>query len=163
MKITNAANEQLTFTHPTQADWQHHSFCLFAGPLERDAAGFAQNRLSPFSPESWTARQQELQYLLGWRLLHAKGEMAVGDQLTGVSIIGSEFHGKILGETKVGETMAIRPQISGRGWVTGTHQHMLDPAIHGPKATALAIPGRVTNEILTLEKLIWAEAAGIVR
>ncbi len=54
--------------------------------------------------------------------------MAVGDRLTGVSIIGSEFHGTILGETTVGDLPAIRPQISGRAWVTGTHQHMLDPS-----------------------------------
>ena len=66
-------------------------------------------------------------------LLHAKGEMAVGDQLPGVSIIGSEFHGKILGEKMVGETTAIRPQISGLGWFTGTHQHMLDPGDPWPE------------------------------
>jgi proline racemase len=39
VKITNAANAQLTFNHPTQAEWRHHSFCLFAGPLERDTVG----------------------------------------------------------------------------------------------------------------------------
>jgi proline racemase len=71
-------------------------------------------------------------------LLHAKGEMAVGDRLTGISIIGSEFHGKILGETKVGETPAIRPEIRGRGWVTGTHQHMLDPSDPWPEGYRLA-------------------------
>ena len=43
-------------------------------------------------------------------LLHAKGEMAVGDQLTGVSIIGSEFHGKILGE----KWSAKQPQFNHR-------------------------------------------------
>ena len=61
-------------------------------------------------------------------LLHAKGEMGLQDRFTGVSIIGSEFIGKILGETQVGDIPAIRPQISGRAWITGTHQHMLDPA-----------------------------------
>jgi len=50
-------------------------------------------------------------------LLHSNGEMAVGDLLNGVSIIGSEFHGKILGTRQVGSLHAIRPQISGRAWV----------------------------------------------
>src|SRR5699024_10509964 len=27
VRITNAANEQLTFFHPEQPDWRHHSFC----------------------------------------------------------------------------------------------------------------------------------------
>ena len=60
-------------------------------------------------------------------ILHARGEMKTGDQLTGISIIGSEFQGRILGETTVGGLRAIRPEISGRAWLTGIHQHMLDP------------------------------------
>ncbi|MCV6598532.1 MAG: proline racemase family protein, partial [Mangrovicoccus sp.] len=28
---------------------------------------------------------------------------------------------------KVGDRAAIIPEISGRGWITGVHQHMLDP------------------------------------
>ena len=31
VKITNAANEQLSFVHPLNPDWRHHSFCLFCG------------------------------------------------------------------------------------------------------------------------------------
>lgn len=27
----------------------------------------------------------------------------------------------------MGDRPAIRPEISGRGWITGIHQHMLDP------------------------------------
>lgn len=58
-------------------------------------------------------------------LLHAKGRMSVGDRFTDISIIGSEFHGQILDDIKVGDLNAIRPQISGRAWITGPHQHML--------------------------------------
>ncbi|MFT6775300.1 MAG: proline racemase, partial [Paracoccaceae bacterium] len=35
VRITNAANAQLRFHHPENAEWDHFSFCLFAGPLER--------------------------------------------------------------------------------------------------------------------------------
>ncbi|MCH1469813.1 MAG: proline racemase family protein, partial [Planktomarina sp.] len=27
----------------------------------------------------------------------------------------------------VGDKLAIIPEITGRAWITGTHQHMLDP------------------------------------
>lgn len=47
-------------------------------------------------------------------LLHSTCEMAVGDRSNGVSIIGSEFHGKVLGTTQVGSLHAIQPQTSGR-------------------------------------------------
>ena len=59
--------------------------------------------------------------------LHAKGEMTSGQTLDAVSIIDSRFRGTIANVTTVGETSAIVPQISGRAWITGTHQHMLDP------------------------------------
>jgi len=60
-------------------------------------------------------------------LLHAAGQMQVGETFTARSIIGSEFHGKIAGTTTVGDRPAIIPEITGRAWITGTHQHMLDP------------------------------------
>ena len=39
VRITNAANAALGFTHPGNPDWRHISFCLFAGPVERTADG----------------------------------------------------------------------------------------------------------------------------
>ena len=36
MKIAAAANAQLGFTHPENADWNHVSFCQFAGPLAHE-------------------------------------------------------------------------------------------------------------------------------
>ena len=53
--------------------------------------------------------------------------MKTGDRFIGRSIIGSEFHCRIEAETHVGERAAIVPSLSGRAWITGTHQHMLDP------------------------------------
>ena len=53
--------------------------------------------------------------------------------LTQVSLIGSTFSGRILGATTVGDTPAILPEISGRGWITGIHQHMLDPTDPWPE------------------------------
>ena len=133
VRITNAANEQLTFRHPIQPEWRHHSFCLFAGALERRSDGLRSKSIVSIQPGKLDRSPTGTAVSARMALLHATGEMKVGESLTGVSIIGSEFHGKILGETKVGAIEAIRPQISGRGWVTGTHQHMLDPSDPWPE------------------------------
>ena len=138
VKITNAANEQLRFQHPLQPDWRHHSFCLFAGTLERGPDGLRAKSIVSIQPGKLDRSPTGTAVSARMALLHAKGEMKVGDSLTGVSIIGSEFQGKILGETKVGDISAIRPQISGRGWVTGTHQHRLDPSDPWPGGYRLA-------------------------
>ena len=60
-------------------------------------------------------------------LLHASGEMTDADVYEAVSIIDSCFEGRIVGTMQVGDMAAIRPEISGRAWITGSHQHMLDP------------------------------------
>jgi trans-L-3-hydroxyproline dehydratase len=39
MKITKAANDQLGFTHPTNPEWNHISFCQMTMPVERRGDG----------------------------------------------------------------------------------------------------------------------------
>ncbi len=59
--------------------------------------------------------------------LHARGLLAVGEEFVNESFIGSRFVGRILGESTVGGRPAILPSITGRAWVTGTAQYLLDP------------------------------------
>jgi proline racemase len=127
VKITRAATEQLGFHHPDHPDWTHLSFCLFAGPLEDTGSGLRAKSVVSIEPGKIDRSPTGTAISARMALLHRQGHMQVGDRLTGVSIIGSEFHGTILGETSVGGIPAIRPEISGRAWITGTHQHMLDP------------------------------------
>jgi proline racemase len=58
---------------------------------------------------------------------HARGNIAVGQEIVNESFIGSRFGARILGETTVGDRPGILPSITGRAWVTGTAQYMLDP------------------------------------
>ncbi|UCI06076.1 trans-3-hydroxy-L-proline dehydratase [Mesorhizobium sp. B1-1-8] len=127
VRVTDAANEQMAFFHPDRPDWRHHSFCLFAGAIARDGNRLLAKSVVSIKPGKLDRSPTGTAVSARMAILHAKGEMAVEDCFTGVSIIGSEFHGKILGTTNVADTPAIRPQISGRGWITGIHQHMLDP------------------------------------
>ena len=72
-----------------------------------------------------------------YAVIAAKGDMHVGDEIEATSIIGSTFTGKIIATTEVGHYPAIVPEISGRGWVTGIHQHMLDPTDPWPEGYKL--------------------------
>ncbi len=60
-------------------------------------------------------------------VLHARGQLAVGETFIHKSIIGSEFVNHIRGTTKVGEYDAVLPTVKGRGWITGYKQVVLDP------------------------------------
>lgn len=127
IKITNAANEQLGFSHPENPDWNHISFCLFAGAMETVQNGFKARSAVTIQPGKIDRSPTGTAVSARMAVMHARGQMLEGQTFTATSIIGSTFTGKIVGTSKVGETAAIIPEISGRGWITGIHQHMLDP------------------------------------
>lgn len=59
--------------------------------------------------------------------LHARGELALHTDFVNESFIGSRFTGRLIDSLEVGSYAAVIPQITGRAWVTGTAQYMLDP------------------------------------
>lgn len=138
VRITNAANDQLTFTHPENPDWTHFSFCLFAGPIDRDGHQLSTTAAVAIQPGKIDRSPTGTALSARMALLHAADEMHIGDTLVQQSIIGSEFHGQILGVAEAGGVPAIIPEISGRAWITGTHQHMLDPDDPWPEGYRLS-------------------------
>lgn len=128
VRITNAANDQLGFSHPENPDWSHISFCAFCGPVSRDHDGLSGRSAVAIQPGKVDRSPTGTAVSARMALMHARGQMQVGERFVARSIIGSTFTGEILGTAQVGDRPAIRPQISGRGWITGTHQHMLDPS-----------------------------------
>jgi proline racemase len=59
--------------------------------------------------------------------LHARGLLPLGQDFRNDSFIGTTFIGRLVEETQVGGVPAVVPTITGRAWVTGTAQYMLDP------------------------------------
>lgn len=137
VRITAAANGSLGFEHP-ERDWRHISFCLFAGPLERTPEGLRARQAVAIRPGKVDRSPTGTALSARMALLHARGEMGDGERLTAVSLIGSTFAGRILGTTTVGGRPAIRPEIAGRAWITGIHQHLLDPADPWPEGYRLS-------------------------
>ena len=71
-------------------------------------------------------------------VLHARGQMAVGDTLVHSSIIESEFVGTIRSTTTVGGVAAIVPTVRGRAWITGFHNYVVDPTDPYPEGYLLS-------------------------
>lgn len=138
MKITAAANAQIGFRHPLNPDWSHVSFCQFTGPIE-DKGGVKTGRSAVvIRPGKLDRSPTGTGCSARMAVLHARGAMKAGDRYVGSSIIGTEFHCGIAGETTVGSKAAIVPTISGRAWITGTRQEMLDPSDPFPQGYALS-------------------------
>ncbi|MBD8065191.1 proline racemase family protein [Devosia sp. PTR5] len=127
VRITRAANEQLGFVHPTNADWNHISFCQFAAPLvEEDGVKTGSNAVV-IQPGKLDRSPTGTGCSARMAVLHARGMLAKGEKFIGRSIIGSEFHCRLEDVTTIGDRPAIIPSITGRAWITGTRQEMLDP------------------------------------
>ena len=138
VKITNAFNASHSFHHPTNPAWTHVSFCLFAGPLRNEAGRLKAASAVAIQPGKIDRSPTGTSVSARMALLHAAKEMGVGDNFEATSLIGSTFTGKIVAEAQVGDTTAIIPEISGRGWITGTHQYMLDPSDPWPEGYRLS-------------------------
>ncbi|GAA5148539.1 proline racemase family protein [Nocardioides marinquilinus] len=59
--------------------------------------------------------------------LHARGELPLDVDFVNESFIGTTFTGRLVATTEVGGVPAVVPTITGRAWVTGTAQYLLDP------------------------------------
>lgn len=59
-------------------------------------------------------------------VMHARGQIAVGESFRHVSVTGTQFESHIRATTKVGEYDAVLPTVKGRAWITSFKQVVLD-------------------------------------
>ena len=138
VRITRAADEQLGFTHPANPDWSHVSFCQMAAPVEvRDGVKTGRNAVA-IRPGKIDRSPCGTGCSARLAVLHARGELGPGEPFVGLSPIDSRFDCRIESLARVGGHEAVVPSLSGRAWVTGTHQHMLDPDDPWPEGYRLS-------------------------
>lgn len=133
IKITNAANEQLSFHHPTNPDWTHYSFCQIHAPMTLETGIKSVKNTVVIQPGKLDRSPTGTGVSARMAVLHARGLIEVGEEYIARSVIGSSFNGRIIKTTRVGDKDAIIPELSGRAWLTGTYQHMLDPTDPWPE------------------------------
>ncbi len=69
--------------------------------------------------------------------LHARGELALHEDFVNESVIGTRFTGRLVEETTVAGVPAVVPEITGRAWITGMGQYLLDAEDPFPAGFAL--------------------------
>ncbi|UXN07662.1 trans-3-hydroxy-L-proline dehydratase [Bartonella sp. HY761] len=127
VKITQAANEQIGFKHPLK-DWNHISFCAITEPVQRINGILTGKSAVVIRPGKIDRSPTGTFCSARMALLYAKGEMAIGEKFIGTSIINTEFHCQLAEKVDIADKKAIIPVISGRAWITGVSQLMLDPS-----------------------------------
>jgi proline racemase len=64
----------------------------------------------------------------GWlAVVHAKGELALGQGFVHESVMGGIFRGRLVEETSIGNKRAVVPEITGSAYITAFHDFVIDP------------------------------------
>ncbi|MFC0113796.1 proline racemase family protein [Kibdelosporangium aridum] len=69
--------------------------------------------------------------------LHARGELAIGQDFVNESLLGTTFIGRLSKQTTVASLDAVVPTVTGRAWITGMAQYLLDPTDPFPNGFTL--------------------------
>jgi proline racemase len=137
--LRHAANTQLAVQHPELPFLTIIDAVEFHGPAERqDDGGLRARNVATFGQRTIDRSPCGTGTCARMAVLHARGELGVGQCFVSESIIGTRFVGQIVGETRVGEFPAIIPQVSGRAHVIGFHQFVLDPDDPFPSGFSLS-------------------------
>ncbi len=121
-RIRPHATEQLAVVHPLEPALSYLSFVVFVAPPRvggdaRHATIVSPGRLD--RAPTGTATSARL------AVLDQRGTL--GERYVAESVIDTTFTGRIVGRTRVGDVDAVVPAITGRAWITGFHQLVVDP------------------------------------
>jgi proline racemase len=125
--IKRAVSVELTIRHPIEEDLGFLYGTILTGPPENPA--HHSRNLCVFGNAEADRSPTGTGVSARLALLHAKGEIEESQQITIESILGktSIFNGSIVGQTQAGSYAAVVPEVSGRAFITGRHEFIIDP------------------------------------
>jgi len=146
--IKVACREQFPVEHPTQ-DYPGVDILAFRGKAtagsgahSRNTVVMSNNILDWEKPETWTAMLDRSPCGTGtcaiMAVMHARGDLKVGEPFIHESIVGTKFVGTILEETTVSGKPSIIPQIEGSAYITQYSEVVVDPSDPFPEGYRVA-------------------------
>jgi proline racemase len=134
--IKAATQEQLHVVHPENPEIAGVSIAQLSGAPSgdhadrRNAVIVSTGKLDWDRPATWTGAIDRSPCGTGtcakMAALHARGHLGLGWDFRHEGILGTVFTGRLLEETSVGPYKAVVPTITGRAWITGFAQYVLD-------------------------------------
>ncbi len=134
--IKAATQEQLPVVHPENPEIAGVTIAQLSGPPRaegahrRNAVIVSTGKLDWTRQATWTGAIDRSPCGTGtcakMAALHAKGRLALNQPFNHEGILGTLFTGCLVEETTVGPYSAVVPTISGRAWITGFAQYVVD-------------------------------------
>lgn len=126
-KIKAAVRKQITPVHPENPAIRGVTNLVFTNPLVEEERGKVAKNATVVMPGRLDRSPCGTGTCARMAVLHARGLLDVGESWVSKSMIDTEFVGRIVRTTKVGDYEAIVPTVKGRGWITSFKQIVLDP------------------------------------
>jgi proline racemase len=135
--IKAATQAQLPVVHPENPGIAGVTIAQLSGPPSRpdahrkNAVIVSTGKLEWDRPATWTGAIDRSPCGTGtcakMAALHAKGRLRIDEPFQHEGILGTLFTGRLVEETTVGPYRAVVPEITGRAWITGFAQYVIDP------------------------------------
>jgi proline racemase len=145
-RIRLAAREQLEVVHPENAGIRGVSIVQLNRPFQ--GAGQVTRNTCIVAPGRSDRSPTGTGTCARLAVLYARGQIAADETMIHESLIGSQFHGRIITATTVGGRPAIVPAIRGRAWITGFYTYLLDHDDPYPEGYLLSDTWGVTGTLV---------------
>ncbi len=126
-RIKSAAAEQLPSPHPLNPLIKGITQTEFVLPLRRENGVLTSRNTVIVSPGRCDRSPCGTGTSARLAVMHARGEIGVGETFVHESIIGSRFTSRIEALTTLGTTPAVVPVVSGQAWISAMSQVGVDP------------------------------------
>jgi proline racemase len=125
--IKAAVTQQVLIEHPLEADLGFLYGVIFTDRPEDP--GHHSRNLCVFADAEVDRSPTGTGVSARLALLHARGEIRAGQVIAVESILGrvSVFEGMVAEEVRFGPHAAVVPEVSGRAFLTGRHEFVIDP------------------------------------
>lgn len=124
-RIKNSVQRLAPPSHPDDPDLGFVYGTIFVGPA-LDSGGHSRN-VCVFADGEVDRSPTGTGVCGRLAIHHARGELHDDEEILIESIIGTRFSGRVLGSASVGERRAVIPEVSGRAFVTGRNEILIDP------------------------------------
>lgn len=126
MLIKNSIMNKYEIKHPFEDDLSFLYGTIFYGKSHneisesRNVCIFAEGEVDRSPTGTGVSGRVALEF--------AKGNIGIDVEMNIESILGTQFIGKVIQETRFGNYNAVIPQVEGTANITGRHEFMIDPA-----------------------------------
>lgn len=137
-KLKAAAVEQLPVAFPGNSDMPGITNTEFMGPLHRENGQLISRNTVVVSPGRCDRSPCGTGSCARLALLHARGDMHVGETMIHESITGSRFACTIDSLAATGPFAGVVPAVAGQAWITGLYQMGMAPTDPYPQGFTLS-------------------------